>query len=174
MTRDCRLVKRIDIFKLLSFSSTVIGHLQDDITWLHLPESLVVFMCKMGLLFSKSQREGQILMRRQKWILGFVVKPTSSWNWPIKSVQQQKGKFFFFSNWAYHARKSCLISEGPVFSCHLSSLVYKTQVWLKNSGAFLSRIFCFCFVLVFFFFVHFRKEAVQSVRTIPTEVLQTT
>lgn len=96
MTRDCRLVKRIDIFKLLSFSSTVIGHLQDDITWLHLPESLVVFMCKMGLLFSKSQREGQILMRRQKWILEFVVKPTSSWNWPIKSVQQQKGKFFFF------------------------------------------------------------------------------
>lgn len=96
MTRDCRLVKRIDIFKLLSFSSTVIGHLQDDITWLHLPESLVVFMCKMGLLFSKSQREGQILMRRQKWILEFVVKPTSSWNWPIKSVQQQRGKFFFF------------------------------------------------------------------------------
>lgn len=66
----------------------------------------------------------------------------SSWNWPVKSVQQQKGKFFF-SNWAYHAWKSCLISEGPVFSCHLSSLVYKTQVWLKNSGAFLSRIFSF-------------------------------
>ena len=59
-----------------------------------------------------------------------------------------------------------------MFSCHLSSLVYKTQVWLKNSEAFLSRIFCFCFVL--FFFVHFRKEAVQSARAIPTEVLQTT
>ena len=51
-----------------------------------------------------------------------------------------------------------------MFSCHLSSLVYKTQVWFKSSGAFLSRIFCFSFC--FFLFSYFFKEAVCNQRVI--------